>query len=66
MSRLPQGARTVPPATSSTKLSRLHKPQDMSLEAWQLELRRQYGRQQELRLKDTGTERDVQTGPDHL
>jgi superfamily II DNA or RNA helicase len=28
----------------------------MSLEAWQLELRRQYGRQQEFRLKNTGSE----------
>lgn len=36
------------------KLSRLHKPEDMSLEAWQRELRRQFGREQKFLLKNTG------------
>ena len=38
------------------KLSRLRKPEDMSLEAWQTELRRQFGREQNFRLKNLGTE----------
>jgi superfamily II DNA or RNA helicase len=36
------------------KLSRLRKPQDMSLETWQVELRRQFGREQKFRLKKLG------------
>ena len=36
------------------KLSRLHKPEDMSLEDWQIELRRQFGREQNYRLKNVG------------
>jgi len=35
-------------------LSRLRKPEDMSLEQWQVELRRQYGRAQKFRLKNLG------------
>jgi len=38
------------------KLSRLRKPDDMSLEQWQVALRREFGRQQDFRLKNTGTE----------
>ena len=38
------------------KLSRLRKPDDMSLEAWQVALRRQFGRQQNFRLKNMGSE----------
>jgi superfamily II DNA or RNA helicase len=38
------------------KLSRLHKPDDMSLEMWQRELRRQFGREQAFVLKNVGTE----------
>src|SRR5262245_29369181 len=41
-------------ASGSRKLSRLHKPEDMSLEAWQIELRRQFGREQGFRLKNLG------------
>src|SRR5262245_18994463 len=37
------------------KLSRQHKPEDMSLEAWQVELRRQFGPQQSFRVKNLGT-----------
>lgn len=36
------------------KLSRLHKPEDMSLEDWQIELRRQFGRDQSYRLENVG------------
>ena len=39
---------------TSPKLSRLHKPPDMSLEAWQTELRRQFGREQRFLLKNAG------------
>ncbi len=37
------------------KLSRLRKPEGMSLEAWQTELRRQFGREQSFRLKNVGS-----------
>jgi superfamily II DNA or RNA helicase len=40
----------------AAKLSRLHKPADMSLEAWQRELRRQFGREQPFTLKNAGAE----------
>ena len=40
----------------AAKLSRLHKPADMSLEAWQRELRRQFGREQPFTFKNAGTE----------
>lgn len=36
------------------KLSRLHKPAEMSLEDWQIELRRQFGRAQDFTLKNVG------------
>ncbi len=36
------------------KLSRLHKPEGMSLEDWQIELRRQFGREQHYRLENVG------------
>src|SRR5262245_30888755 len=36
------------------KLSRLYKPPEMSLEDWQIELRRQFGREQEFTLKNVG------------
>ena len=38
------------------RLSRLHPPTDMAPEAWQTALRRQYGREQEFALENTGTE----------
>lgn len=37
-------------------LSRTRKPDDMSLEQWQIELRRQYGREQKFQLKKIGRE----------
>ncbi len=36
------------------KLSRLHKPEGMSLEDWQIELRRQFGREQNFRIENVG------------
>jgi superfamily II DNA or RNA helicase len=39
------------------KLSRLHKPEGMSLEDWQIELRRQFGREQKFTLRNLGEER---------
>jgi superfamily II DNA or RNA helicase len=45
----PQSKRQRPP-----KLSRLHKPPDLSLEDWQIELRRQFGREQNYRLENVG------------
>jgi superfamily II DNA or RNA helicase len=36
------------------RLSRTHKPEDMSLEQWQIELRRQFGQEQKFRLVNEG------------
>ena len=47
--RKPSGKKRKP-----AKLSRLHKPEGMSLEDWQIELRRQFGREQDFRLKNVG------------
>jgi hypothetical protein len=41
---------------SRQTLSRLHKPADLPLDAWQRELRRQFGREQRFRLENTGHE----------
>src|SRR5262249_20968106 len=41
-------------AKAGAKLSRLHKPEGMSLEDWQIELRRQFGRSQGFLLKNVG------------
>ena len=41
---------------TAPKLSRLHKPDDMTLEAWQIALRRQFGREQKFKLKNLGDE----------
>ncbi len=38
------------------RLSRLHPPTDMALEAWQTTLRRQYGREQNFAIENIGTE----------
>jgi superfamily II DNA or RNA helicase len=38
----------------AAKLSRMRKPDGMSLEDWQIELRRQFGRAQQYRLKNNG------------
>lgn len=47
----PAGARR---AVAPRKLSRLHQPDEMSLEAWQTALRRQFGREQQFLLKNIG------------
>jgi hypothetical protein len=39
------------------KVSRLRKPESMSLEAWQTELRRQFGREQDFRLENIGDQK---------
>src|SRR5712692_1168037 len=38
----------------AVQLTPLHKPENMSLEAWQIELRRQFGRQQTYPQKNLG------------
>jgi superfamily II DNA or RNA helicase len=38
----------------AAKLSRLYKPEDMSLESWQIELRRQFGRDQNFKIVNVG------------
>src|SRR5690349_8023393 len=43
-------------ARKPAKLSRLHKPEGLSLEAWQIELRRQFGREQKFVLENLGDE----------
>jgi superfamily II DNA or RNA helicase len=48
----PKGS--APKTRKPAKLSRLNKPDGMSLEDWQIELRRQFGREQEYRLKNVG------------
>ena len=40
----------------TAKISRVRKPEEMSLEQWQIALRRQYAQKQDLRLKNTGDE----------
>ncbi|MBN2133258.1 MAG: DEAD/DEAH box helicase [Sedimentisphaerales bacterium] len=40
----------------TAKISRVQKPEEMSLEQWQIALRRQYAQKQDLRLKNTGDE----------
>lgn len=60
MTKVPAAAperRAAGPARASSvtrKLSRLHRPEDLSLEAWQRALRRQFGREQKLLLKNAG------------
>lgn len=48
--------RTRNRAKKPPKLSRLQKPDGMSLESWQTELRRQFGREQKLVIKNIGEE----------
>jgi SNF2 family DNA or RNA helicase len=52
MPRMDRARSTRP--TKAPKLSRLQKPANMSLEDWQVELRRQFGREQKFRLKNLG------------
>jgi superfamily II DNA or RNA helicase len=39
---------------AAAKLSRLHKPEHLSLETWQIELRRQFGQEQKFKLANLG------------
>ncbi len=45
-----------PAGTSKKKISRLRKPAEMSLEAWQVALRRQFGWEQDFRMKNIGSQ----------
>jgi len=47
---------TTESAPVRRKLSRLRKPDDLSLEAWQVALRREYGREQDFELANVGSE----------
>src|SRR5262245_50185056 len=51
---LPPRKRKVKSRRKKPKLSRQHKPADMSLEQWQTELRRQFGREQKFLLTNLG------------
>src|SRR5947209_14702424 len=51
---MPKHAKKGTAARKPAKLSRLHKPEGMSLEDWQIELRRQFGREQDFTLKNLG------------
>jgi hypothetical protein len=44
------------PTAKTRRLSRQHKPADMALDDWQIELRRQFGREQLLRFKNIGAD----------
>lgn len=50
----PRGRKSSRKKVKGKALSRLYKPADLSLEAWQIELRRQFGREQRYRLKNVG------------
>ncbi|MCL4191765.1 MAG: DEAD/DEAH box helicase [Thermoguttaceae bacterium] len=44
------------PEAAQKKISRLRKPDNMSLDEWQVELRRQFGREQKFRIRNLGDE----------
>jgi len=46
-----------PAEPKARKLSRTHKPEDMSVEEWQVALRRQFGREQAYELENLGSHR---------
>jgi superfamily II DNA or RNA helicase len=50
----PSRRRRSPGKRAQPKLSRLHKPDHLSLEEWQVELRRQFGREQRFKLVNLG------------
>ena len=52
----PRRAKKRRSATAKKKLSRQFKPQGMTLEEWQIDLRRQFGREQKLKFKNLGGE----------
>ena len=55
--KTPRAAKTR--KTAEKKLSRLRKPDDMSLDEWQVALRRQFGRQQKFRAEERGRRADL-------
>src|SRR5438309_1147097 len=61
VARMPQtGSKTLDKKAAerkAPKLSRLYKPEGMSLEDWQIELRRQFGRSQDFQLANVGEHR---------
>ncbi len=52
----PSASALVSKRVKTKKLSRLRKPEEMTLEAWQIALRRQFGREQKFRIRNTGKE----------
>lgn len=54
--RRPRAERKRTKKRKAAKLSRLHKPENMSLEEWQIALRRQFGREQNFALKNLGAD----------
>ena len=48
--------RRISKSKKPKKISRLRKPDEMSLEQWQVALRRQFGREQDFKLKNIGDE----------
>lgn len=54
MSPEPTRTKTKSRRRANPKLNRLHKPDNLSLEEWQILLRRQFGREQRFRLKNVG------------
>jgi superfamily II DNA or RNA helicase len=55
--RMDVAPRTVRRPRKAAKLSRTRKPDEMTLEEWQIALRREFGRQQKFRLKNLGPQR---------
>jgi superfamily II DNA or RNA helicase len=49
-------SRKTPKKRKTKKISRLRKPENMPLEQWQVALRKQFGREQNFRLKNIGDE----------
>jgi superfamily II DNA or RNA helicase len=54
MASMPTPASTKTPSPKKFKLSRLYKPDSLSLEDWQRELRRQFGRAQQFQIANQG------------
>ena len=49
--------RTKNGSAKPKKVSRTHKPDDMALHDWQIALRQQFGREQEMEIRNLGSER---------
>lgn len=54
-SRPARRSRSSPAVNREPKLSRLHRPSGLTLEQWQTELRRQFGREQAFQARNTGS-----------